>query len=201
MCSRSGAMSQLSTHHLPPVLRRAHSCLLLIALLLVSNGVGRQPQENGYWTALLGLKFTECEEELSLLEGIWRKLVSLFRRHPGVQSAHCESQETHCPSGSAVTGLEVRFGRDEATDRDLYDFKVRCGPIWREWLGMRYPRHPDEEKSDAIRCVDGTVGSGVQVIRGRDDDKDWDYFLFKLRCGLGIATKWTEFTSLPYDWK
>jgi len=159
---------------------------------------GRLPAPGGQWTSLLGLKFSECEEEFGLIEGLWRALSRLFMRS-SVESAHCESRETHCPSGSVVTGIEVKFGRDEADDRDLYDFKLRCGPIWREWLGMRYPRRPDTEQSDAIRCVDNTVGSGVQVIRGRDNKKDWDYFLFKLRCGLGVSTKWTDITRLPYE--
>mmetsp|Transcript_18370 Transcript_18370/g.27610 ORF Transcript_18370/g.27610 Transcript_18370/m.27610 type:complete len:146 (+) Transcript_18370:198-635(+) len=127
--------------------------LLLLPLLLLlgqledhgANGASAGTSGiGGYWTPLLGLKMAKCEEELTLLGVLWRRTIGLllqvFTGDRSAERAHCEVKETHCPGASAVTGLEVRFGRAEATDRDLYDFKLRCGPVWKQWLQMEYPK-------------------------------------------------------------
>lgn len=138
---------------------------------------------------------------MSLLAGLWKRILSLFGQSRQVEAkrAHCESQEMHCSSGTSITGIEMRFGRDESGDRDFYDFKPRCGDEWGGWLGMRYPSLPDVEQSDAIRCTHGRAASGVQVMRGRNERTDWDYFLLKLRCGMGVAAEWTDFVDLPNE--
>ena len=127
----------------------ARRVLLLLLLLQAAPGLVAAPsvveRYGGYWTPLLGLKMAPCEEELSLLGALWKntigKLFEMLSGGHGVRKAHCESQEIHCPTGeAAITGLEVRFGREEATDRDLYDFKIRCGPSWRSWLGLKFPQ-------------------------------------------------------------
>ena len=124
--------------------------LLLPPLLLLQQAApglgapGAVERFGGYWTPLLGLKMAPCEEELSMLAALWKntvgKLFDMLSGARGVRKAHCESQEIHCPGEAALTGLEVRFGRAEATYRDLYDFKVRCGPSWRSWLGLKFPQ-------------------------------------------------------------
>ena len=77
---------------------------------------------------------------MGMIGNTLRRIFDLFGGNKAVDTAHCESHETHCPGSAALTGLEVRFGRAEKTDRDLYDFKVRCGPAWQwNWMGLKFP--------------------------------------------------------------
>ena len=139
---------------------------MALSYMCVDAAPGVAERPGGYWTPLLGLKMAPCEEELSLIVALWKntigRLLDLFAGNRVATTAHCESQETHCPGTAALTGLEVRFGRDEKHDRDQYDFKMRCGPSWRSWMGLKYPSAPDEQRSDAIRCSSGMQASGVQ---------------------------------------
>ena len=101
-----------------------------------------------------------------------------------------------CDDGYWVTGLQVRYARLEAGDRDMYDFRPRCGAAWQAWLGMRFPATDaaDHTQIEAAVCQGMGSVTGVQVMRGRNERRDWDYYNFKLRCGrqwsgqpLGLA--------------
>ena len=37
-----------------------------------------------------------------------------------------ETKALYCPTGF-ITGIRVRYGRTKQEDRDLYDFKLKCG--------------------------------------------------------------------------
>merc|ERR1719243_506399 len=66
-----------------------------------------------------------------------------------------ETKSLHCPSGF-ITGMRVRYGRTRSEDRDLYDFKLKCGDrytydfkpqcsgVWQSYLGMKFSGHQEE---------------------------------------------------------
>ena len=89
-----------------------------------------------------------------------------------------------------MTGLQVRYGRLEHGDRDLYDFRPRCGESWQPWLGMKFPKEGEADRLqvEAGVCTAGASVTGIQVMRGRDEWADTDYFNFRLRC----AKSWLE---------
>ena len=153
--------------------------------------------QDGSWTDRLGLRFKDdCQEDVGI-KGIFIWLWAWATRKGQQRSGHCESKQMRCP-GTKLTGLQVRYARMERSDRDLYDFKPRCGVSWQEWLGMKFPDREeaaDHFQSEASICPQGGGSvTGIQVMRGRNDQRDQDYFNFKLRCGkhwneqpLGLA--------------
>ena len=147
------------------------------------------------WTDRLGLTFTDdCQESQGLL-ALWFFAASWFGGKRGQQrSANCESKEGYCPAGYTVTGLQVKTGSmRRGGNREMYDFRLRCGSRWQpRWLGLRF----DVGTPDAVAagvCPDGEELTGVQVMRGRQEGRD--YYAFKLRC----ARVWREVVGLPFD--
>jgi len=162
-----------------------------------ASGQSWWPSADGSWSERLGLYFRDdCQEDTGL-HGLLIWLISWVARHGQQRSGHCESKEMRCAAGSKVTGLQVRYARLEQGDRDLYDFKPRCGTSWQSWLGMRFPGNSEADltEAEADICTTGTSVTGVQVMRGRNDRRDWDYYNFKLRCGK----QWAEPLGLAFD--
>ena len=146
----------------------------------------------GGWTSRLGMSFSdECQEHA----GLQAILVWAGRLFTGdkerTRSAHCETRQSSCPAGLAVTGLAVRSGHmRRGGSRELYDFALRCGPEYlTEWMGLRF----DTRASDhgAAVCPEHEHLSGVQVMRGRGEGRDT--YNFKLRCGK----EWRALVGLP----
>jgi hypothetical protein len=95
-----------------------------------------------------------------------------------------------------MTGVQIRYARLEKGDRDMYDFRPRCDNAWEDWLGLRMPDTADHMQVEAGICPGGTSMTGIQVMRGRNDRRDQDYFNFKLRC----AKKWLDLPlGLAFD--
>ena len=89
-----------------------------------------------------------------------------------------ESKSLHCPSGF-LTGLRVKYGRTRQEDRDLYDFKLKCGNRWTSWSGLWFK---NEVEDKTMECPSKMYVTGVEVKRGRNDWQDRDTYDFKLQC-------------------
>ena len=151
------------------------------------------------WTERLGLSFTDDCQEHTGVAALWAWAESWLGGRGGRQrNAHCETKEMSCPPGVAVTGLQVRSGHvRKGGNRELYDFKLRCGEAWLpNWLGLRFDIK-EELNEAAGMCRTGGDISGVQVMRGRGESTTGarDYYMFKLRCGR----EWREVVGLPFD--
>ncbi|KAL1523418.1 hypothetical protein AB1Y20_018358 [Prymnesium parvum] len=174
----------------------------VVLWLCLAASASEPPAE---WTSRLGIStfVGECEEARGLASW-WRWLLALARGRHAVRSAQCEAREATCGEGEHVTGLQVRYARVEKGDRDLYDFRPRCGRVWQPWLGLKFEaERADHLQEEAALCTEGRLVSGVQVMRGRVERADRDYYNFKLRCGdtwqlqpLGLAFDgWAETKS------
>lgn len=144
-----------------------------------------QSAADGSWTDRLGLRFRDdCQEDVGL-HGLAVWIWSWVTRGGQQRSGHCESKEMRCAAGSKLTALQVRYGRIEKSDRDLYDFRPRCGFSWAPWLGMKFPaeHEADRTEEEGAICSGGQSVTGIQVMRGRNEWLDQDYFNFRLRCG------------------
>ena len=160
------------------------------------------------WTELLGLRFKkDCQEESAYFTRWLSRMFSWLSGRRGTQGpVHCETKETLCDNGS-LSGLQVRYaaGKDSAgSDRDFYDFNLRCGQRWQGWLGLRFDRSVNVPATQASMCKAGRPVSGIQVLRGRDEKSDRDYFNFRLRCAAygasGLQThEWGDTLGLPFD--
>ena len=184
----------------------AHPVSMLLSLLAVIAADGMESSadpisasssvaswfysQEGSWTDRLGLRFRDDCQENTGVGGIFLWIWSWARRQGQQRSGHCESREMRCGAGSKMTGLQVRYGRMEHGDRDLYDFRPRCGESWQPWLGMKFPREGEADRLqvEAGVCTAGASVTGIQVMRGRDEWADTDYFNFRLRC----AKSWLE---------
>ena len=169
----------------------------LLTVLCVSGIVCQSwfASAEGTWSERLGLLFRDdCQEDVGL-RGLFVWLVAWATRRGQQRSGHCESREIRCRADQTMTGLQVRYARLEKGDRDLYDFKTRCAATWQSWLGMRIAEHSDHEEAEASICASGSSVTGVQVMRGRNDRRDWDYYNFRLRCGK----QWSEPLGLAFD--
>ena len=153
--------------------------------------------QDGSWTDRLGLRFKDdCQEHVGIGGFFAWALSWISGRHGQQQSGICESREMRCPDATKITGLQVRYERQERGDRDYYDFRPRCGSQWMGWLGMTMPEAgaADHSQEEAAICPGMVSVTGVQVMRGRIDWRDQDTYNFKLRCGkrwadmpLGLA--------------
>ena len=203
------------------------SAISFALLMLCFTGATAQSSmwygsQEGSWSDRLGLHFRDdCQEETGI-RGFFVWIMAWATRSGQQRSGHCESKEMRCAADTKITGLQVRYARLEQGDRDLYDFKPRCGTTWQSWvcmklrtfgdrpadlilrtynhttitqLGMRFPRDSDHAMAEAAICPDGISMTGVQVSRGRNDRRDWDYYNFKLRCGK----HWAEPMGLAFD--
>lgn len=153
----------------------------------------------GGWTQKLGLTFSDdCQESTGLMALYAWAESWLSGRRGRQRTANCESRETACPAGLAATGMQVKFGHmRKGGNRELYDFRLRCGRSWQSsWLGLRFDVMRQEDVAAEI-CADGTDLTGVQVMHGRSSGaSSRDYYTFKLRC----ARQWHERAlGLPFD--
>ena len=89
-----------------------------------------------------------------------------------------ESKSLHCPSGF-LTGIRVKYGRTRQEDRDLYDFKLKCGTRWTSWSGLWFK---NEVEDKTMECPSKMYVTGIEVKRGRNDWTDRDTYDFKLQC-------------------
>ena len=89
-----------------------------------------------------------------------------------------ESKSLHCPAGF-LTGIRVKYGRTRQEDRDLYDFKLKCGNRWTAWSGLWFK---NEVEDKTMECPSKMYVTGIEVKRGRNDFTDRDTYDFKLQC-------------------
>jgi len=89
-----------------------------------------------------------------------------------------ESKTLYCPSGF-LTGLRVKYGRTRQEDRDLYDFKLKCGNRWTAWSGLWFK---NEVEDKTWECPSKMYVTGMEVKRGRNPFNDRDTYDFKLQC-------------------
>jgi len=124
----------------------SRSALALLAFCLAGVAV------DAAWTGLMGLSFDS--------------------------NRPIESKSLHCPSGF-LTGIRVKYGRTRHEDRDLYDFKLKCGVRWTSWSGLWFK---NEVEDKTIECPSKMYVTGIEVKRGRNDWSDRDTYDFKLQC-------------------
>ena len=89
-----------------------------------------------------------------------------------------DAKQLHCPAGF-ITGLKIRYGRTGHEDRDLYDFKLRCGTRWTAWSGLFFKSEVEEK---TVECPAKMYLTGLEVKRGRREFGDKDTYDFKLQC-------------------
>ena len=92
------------------------------------------PLARGQWTGILGLDFETDNNKVDM-------------------------KAMQCPAGF-ITGLTVRYGRDEKADLDMYDFKLRCGDRWGAWSGMPFK---DLKEEKAMECPMKMHVTGLEV--------------------------------------
>ena len=97
------------------------------------------------------------------------------------QLDQAQTDATVCPSGLVVTGIQVKRGRDEVSDRDYYNFALRCGGEWKNDVGQ-LPSESYRETRSAT-CPRGRPVDGLRVHRAFQDWGDLDTFEFQLHCG------------------
>ena len=135
------------------------SALALLAFCLAGVAV------DAAWTGLMGLSFDS--------------------------NRPIESKSLHCPSGF-LTGIRVKYGRTRHEDRDLYDFKLKCGVRWTSWSGLWFK---NEVEDKTIECPSKMYVTGIEVKRGRNDWSDRDTYDFKLQCS-GV---WQPYMGLTFS--
>ena len=147
------------------------AAVLLLALAAPASCAYLDDWGLGGWTDRLGLSFSDDCQENSGLAALFAWAESWLSGRGGQQrSAHCETKESACPAGVAVTGLQVKGGHvKKSGNRELYDFRLRCGSGWQHgWLGLRFDvRGGRESERGAGVCPEGSDLTGVQVMRGR----------------------------------
>jgi hypothetical protein len=104
-----------------------------------------------------------------------------------------EDKQWECPAKMYVTGMEVKRGRRDLTDRDTYDFKLQCSGVWQSYLGMKFHGHQEEAHKE---CPAGEGTSGLKVFRGFIEWGDKDLYEYELNC-KSIAANLASIRSLP----
>jgi hypothetical protein len=92
-----------------------------------------------------------------------------------------------------VTGIEVKRGRNDWSDRDTYDFKLQCSGVWQSYLGMRSSK---QVETAAAECPSGEGTSGLRVYRGFVEWGDKDLYEYELNC-KSIAQNLASIRGLP----
>ena len=90
-----------------------------------------------------------------------------------------EERSFECPMKMHVTGLEVKRGRREFGDVDMYDFKLQCSGVWQEYLGLPFT---NEKKVGRKECAAGSMVLGWKLYRGFVKHGDQDHYEFDLNC-------------------
>ncbi|EOD41891.1 hypothetical protein EMIHUDRAFT_431858 [Emiliania huxleyi CCMP1516] len=101
-----------------------------------------------------------------------------------------EAKSLFCPSGF-ITGIRVKYGRTRDEDRDLYDFKLKCGQRWTSWSGLWFK---NELEDKTYECPAKMYVTGIEVKRGRREWGDKDTYDFKLQCS-GV---WQDFMGMKF---
>lgn len=171
-------------------MKRLAKTLLVLAL------AGSASLDAEGWTDRLGLRFKDdCQEHANVIVAVFAWASSWLMARFGSQAGGaCESRQFECAGGMSVTGLQVHFGRDDTRDRDFYDFKLRCGTSWQRYLGLRF-ESPDLEQEESVLCPNIKPATGIQVLRGRNNNGDKDWYGFKLRCD----GQWKPVQGLAFD--
>jgi len=86
----------------------------------------------------------------------------------------------------------VRYGRTKQEDRDLYDFKLKCGNRWTSWSGLFFK---SELEDKTMECPSKMYMTGIEVKRGRREIGDKDTYDFKLQCS-GV---WQSFMGMKFS--
>jgi len=101
-----------------------------------------------------------------------------------------EAKSLFCPIGF-ITGIRVKYGRTREEDRDLYDFKLKCGLRWTSWSGLWFK---NEVEDKTYECPSKMYVTGMEVKRGRREFGDKDTYDFKLQCS-GV---WQEYMGMKF---
>jgi len=101
-----------------------------------------------------------------------------------------ETKSLHCPAGF-ITGIRVRYGRTRQEDRDLYDFKLKCGNRWTSWSGLWFKNEVEDKEWE---CPSKMYVTGMEVKRGRREFGDRDTYDFKLQCS-GV---WQSYMGMKF---
>jgi hypothetical protein len=101
-----------------------------------------------------------------------------------------EAKSLFCPIGF-ITGIRVKYGRTREEDRDLYDFKLKCGLRWTSWSGLWFK---NEIEDKTYECPSKMYVTGMEVKRGRREFGDKDTYDFKLQCS-GV---WQEYMGMKF---
>ncbi len=107
-----------------------------------------------------------------------------------------EAKSLHCPSGF-ITGLRVKYGRTRDEDRDLYDFKLKCGLRWTSWSGLWFK---NEVEDKTYECPSKMYVTGMEVKRGRREFGDKDTYGSRLKVAPTLRasrTPWPRRQQLP----
>ena len=90
-----------------------------------------------------------------------------------------EEKAIECPLKMHMTGLEVKQGRREFGDVDMYDFKLQCSGVWQPYMGLAFS---NEKSIGSKECPSGSYASGWRAYRGFVKRGDKDFYEFDLNC-------------------
>ena len=152
----AGAPRFVSCRATMPPSRRPRLAQLLLACAALPARAG--------WTGLMGLTFES--------------------------NRPVETKALYCPTGF-ITGIRVRYGRTKQEDRDLYDFKLKCGTRWTSWSGLWFKNEVEDKQWE---CPAKMYVTGMEVKRGRRDLTDRDTYDFKLQCS-GV---WQSYLGMKF---
>ena len=81
--------------------------------------------------------------------------------------------------------------RTRQEDRDLYDFKLKCGNRWTSWSGLWFKNEVEDKEWE---CPSKMYVTGMEVKRGRREFGDRDTYDFKLQCS-GV---WQSYMGMKF---
>lgn len=94
-------------------------------------------------------------------------------------SSFKEEKAIECPLKMHMTGLEVKQGRREIGDVDMYDFKLQCSGVWQDYMGLAFS---NEKSVGSKECPSGQFAFGWRAYRGFVKKGDKDFYEFDLNC-------------------
>lgn len=94
--------------------------------------------------------------------------------------SRAEVRAIGCPCG-AFDGLEVRYGRTDEGDLDLYGFKLSCQRRWGSWAKLLFKAR-ERHASAGTQCAEGDAITGLEVVYSRWERGDRDLYDFRLQC-------------------
>ena len=117
--------------------RLSHAIFLTLLVLASSRSYSSYIEDYfGGWTQRLGLSYSDKCQEQTGLGALFSWVGSIISGRQPQRSANCETKEMSCPAGMPATGLQVRSGHrsGQKGNRELYDFRLRCGEQWQSRL-------------------------------------------------------------------